>query len=1032
MVKKKPAALPPDTGPPAGAPPPGVLQDASEHNSAERTESFDSNAPEIRRTKVPIIAARLHHVLFTVAQDGNAIRFLSDLLINLQVVDATAKILAHKDAPSEYVPLGRISEIPTEATAAKNFAKAYLIGLKVTSQGDMKGRVTLQTQAQFKNLKRNIRFRTWLDGSTVAPLRPRIQLDRTELSGSKRVSAGFFFNVVARHDMATNFQAQIIKSLSTSIGDTGPIPEFEIEAYSAHSAVGRVRLYRALTASIADVYLLTEKLAVIMPTPKEADICFIPQKVWNTLLGPKKTEYYTMQQTFALAHNAIRFVGLKNASLYIPGHTATGQYTAKASAMSIFTWLTKVKSSDNCNLFPKVFPCENGDIELWHHVSHDKEARAWMSTALAEIARESSIDLEHNRLAAEAMFKNPDKVWQGLAKLRRGVSLPEQRSVYMDFRPPTGVVIFPSREKLRYPNKRKGLSKVRLTFDVNTLSTQSASTMSVMTTEEQQSFDETRRERRERYKAERKTRTVATPATGITTAATTEATSFNQDKVAAQVAAKNAVEVANAAIRRHPPKVRLAHTGDYVTIADAYGNQLPVVRIANAWVPLTEASLLESRTKSPAPNFGVATSYPSTATRQSGGAERTPRPTSTQATNTISAVKMDDERKPAAVVRNSGSKNNAEPILQRIEDAPGATPMDLGVHEAHLELSEDATMFDAIDGDEDEDDSTIGGLVESLWTNESYASISTSGQSVVTWAQVASHHTFDPMLGAADTATHSDSEEVERQFPTRSSLTKLESTRSKDRRAASQLSSLQVALKNEATNQQELAATRAPIFPPQIDDQGRMIFAEEDGVSARYDADGIMSAPTDGPKSRYAVRILRKRMVKMKEDNENLTAMVQQLTLAVSQLQKNQSQLVVATPQPQVSNRAPYGLPFPQEHIEQVSTEIVEWSPSRHRRRSKKTVLQSTERSPPREPSGTPQVAKKKRVSASPIANRYGALASDTSDAEMDEKIEFGDVDEKEEAELANKVGERVNNLRVYNTFLGPDSSTETGAGLQK
>jgi hypothetical protein len=50
----------------------------------------------------------------------------------------------------------------------------------------------------------------------------------------------------------------------------------------------------------------------------------------------------------------------------------------------------------------------------------------------------------------------------------------------------------------------------------------------------------------------------------------------------------------------------------------------------------------------------------------------------------------------------------------------------------------------------------------------------------------------------------------------------------------------------------------------------------------------------------------------------------------------------------------------------------------------------------------------------------------------MDEMIEFGDVDEEEEVALANKVGARVNNLRVHNTFLGPDSSTETGAGLHK
>ena len=88
--------------------------------------------------------------------------------------------------------------------------------------------------------------------------------------------------------MAKNFQLQIINGLSSTIVDTGPIPEFEIEAYSAHSAVGRVRLYQVLTATLADSHLLTKKLDVLMPTPKVADISFIPQTVWNSLLGPKK------------------------------------------------------------------------------------------------------------------------------------------------------------------------------------------------------------------------------------------------------------------------------------------------------------------------------------------------------------------------------------------------------------------------------------------------------------------------------------------------------------------------------------------------------------------------------------------------------------------------------------------------------------------------------------------------------------------------------------------------------------------------
>ena len=177
----------------------------------------------------------------------------------------------------------------------------------MSPKGDMKGKVMIQTQAHFKNLKRNTKFREWFEGSTVAPLRPVVKLDKTNLSGSRRISAGFF-NVVARHDMAENFELQIINALSPTRRDSGPIPEFEIEVYSMHDGGGRVRLYRALTSSISNVQLLNKKLAVIMPKPT-SDISYIPQKVWESLLRPKKTEYYKMQQNFALSHNALRFVG---------------------------------------------------------------------------------------------------------------------------------------------------------------------------------------------------------------------------------------------------------------------------------------------------------------------------------------------------------------------------------------------------------------------------------------------------------------------------------------------------------------------------------------------------------------------------------------------------------------------------------------------------------------------------------------------------------------------------------------------------
>jgi hypothetical protein len=81
----------------------------------------------------------------------------------------------------------------------------------------------------------------------------------------------------------------------------------------------------------------------------------------------------------------------------------------------------------------------------------------------------------------------------------------------------------------------------------------------------------------------------------------------------------------------------------------------------------------------------------------------------------------------------------------------------------------------------------------------------------------------------------------------------------------------------------------------------------------------------------------------------------------------------------------------PNKQIEQIcadpsatSTEIVEWTPSHNRRRSKKTPLQLACRTPPRPPPGTPQSKKKSKVSSSPSNNQFDALSDDLSDVEMD------------------------------------------------
>ena len=208
------------------------------------------------------------------------------------------------------------------------------------------------------------------------------------------------------------------------------------------------------------------------------------------------------------------------------------------------------------------------------------------------------------------------------------------------------------------------------------------------------------------------------------------------------------------------------------------------------------------------------------------------------------AVPM-DERKPAAVNRTTINDGDATTILQRIVEAPGATPMDVVDDEDTTEVSEDATMNKELVDEEEE--STIGGSIDSLESNASFGTASTMGQSVVTWAQVASHHRFDPSLGALDTMIHSDSEEVELQFPMRSELTKLESKRSKNRRAASQMSSLQAAALKGAEEQEKEATrpTRTPIRPPQRNDQGRLLLGSEEIPNNLPDEASGSEATTD-------------------------------------------------------------------------------------------------------------------------------------------------------------------------------------------
>jgi hypothetical protein len=170
----------------------------------------------------------IHPVLVTVFNDGNAARFLSNLLINLQQVDSSARIIAHPEAASKYVPIQRTSDIPTDELA-RRFVYAYILNIKVTPKGDMKGKVWIQSQAKFSNIKRNTKFLAWLKGNPAIPNAPRIKLMRSAMQGTSAVPTGIFLNIVPRFDLVENFQNQIEQALETTVATSGPVPEFQIE-----------------------------------------------------------------------------------------------------------------------------------------------------------------------------------------------------------------------------------------------------------------------------------------------------------------------------------------------------------------------------------------------------------------------------------------------------------------------------------------------------------------------------------------------------------------------------------------------------------------------------------------------------------------------------------------------------------------------------------------------------------------------------------------------------------------------------------
>jgi hypothetical protein len=467
MVTIKIPIDPPDTASEGDDSSIGSHSEANGHNSAKSSESLDSNSGKnevAAHGEAP--EPRIHPVLVTIRNDGNATRFLSNLLINLQYVDESARILPHPEASSKYVPIQRTTDIPTDESAQR-FVYAYILNVKVTPKGDMKEKVWIQSQAKFSNLKRNAKFLEWLDGNPTILNAPRIELLRFEMQGTTIIATGLFLNVVTRFDLVKNFQDQIENALASTTANLGPIPEFQIEPCQVHGKSGVTRLYKMLTSSVAFADILHEKMSKIMPSPT-TDISYISYRVWALLPNEKKLAYYAMQKNFTNNHSALLLRGVNNPYATMGKLNEDGtQPVGKGKEVSIKHWLTMLLATDGYTLFPKVFPNSEGDIELWHHKSHSNEAKARATTTLAEIAGLSQIDMKKNRARAEELFVNPDKVKESIDKLRESVSIPKARSVCMEFQPPApNTVMVGQRQK--HGSKRRahgGYNNVKLVYD---------------------------------------------------------------------------------------------------------------------------------------------------------------------------------------------------------------------------------------------------------------------------------------------------------------------------------------------------------------------------------------------------------------------------------------------------------------------------------------------------------------------------------------------------------------------------------------
>ena len=459
MASSKPPVLPPETPASDTTSPDGNGQVQAVKPYVE----FGGN-PTVNNSANKHLNLKLHAIDFVVnystIDTANPRRFLKELLHFLHTVDPKAVIMPHKDAAVELSdhPLHSVDSIPVSTFSARKFLDSYIEKLR-TFQTAMQGKVTVRSHANFSTFKQKEEIKKWLNGSIAHSGHSRIQLDKTTLSCSVRHCVGFFVNTVTRHDLADNFHERLSLMYLSNPAAWKDLPEFQIEAKTVYRGKhGAAKLYRIMSAK-DDVELLQVLMRLLMPNPT-ADVSFIPKNVWDSLPTKKKDEYFLAHKNFSESHNALIFRGINDARCIIrPSH----------DDMSIIDWIRGLLTSDGQNLFYRVEPCLNGEMELWHSVAHEKEAKVWLSSALVIIGSmaQDEYGLPETCDNYDTIFKSPDKVRTKLDTYHHGVFLPETRQIYLSFDPKAAVSTPLKAGSARRTNHNSRSKKLKLVYDVD-------------------------------------------------------------------------------------------------------------------------------------------------------------------------------------------------------------------------------------------------------------------------------------------------------------------------------------------------------------------------------------------------------------------------------------------------------------------------------------------------------------------------------------------------------------------------------------